>query len=484
MKILLTHPYFQRRDPKQWHAGKPYPPLGTLYAAAYLREQAHDIRVHDTFFADGPESLQPVLDDFKPDVLVIYDDGFNWLTKMCLSTMQEASFDMIRRGKQAGCTVLVCGSDASDHRQRYLETGADAILLGEGEITLGETITRLERGESLESTLGLALLDEGEVRLTGRRPPLKDLDTLPRPAWDLIDLKPYEDRWRLKHGYWSLNMVSTRGCPYGCSWCAKPIYGNQYMMHSPERVVDDIATLKERFDFEHVWFADDIFGLRSDWLQRFAGGLKERKISIRSMIQARVDLLTRPEIVEPMVEAGIDTVWMGVESGSQKIMDAMNKGITVEQVHEATRLLRRHGVKVAYFLQFGYLGETREDIDATLDLVLELQPDDLGISVSYPLPGTPFYEQVKNQLREKTNWTDSDDLALMYRSTFSPDFYRRLHRYVHRRYRTRRGLSALKTLVTTGKGLNRRSLKSMVAIGVHAPAAIIDGFRLKRAEGD
>ncbi|RLE17278.1 MAG: radical SAM protein [Acidobacteria bacterium] len=415
---------------------------------------------------------------------MIYDDGFNWLTKMCLSTMQDAAFEMIRFGREAGCQVFVCSSDASDHRLRYLEHCADAIILGEGEITLGEVIEAIasDPEANLEKIPGLALLNGDEIVLSPPRKTLREPDTLPRPAWDLVELAPYEEMWRTHHGYWSLNLVSSRGCPYSCTWCAKPIYGDQYFLHSPERVVEDLAWLKKHHDFEHVWFCDDIFGLRAEWLEDFADGLEQQRLDIRFMIQARVDLLARPEIVNPLARAGLDTVWMGVESGAQKIMDAMAKGITVEQVREATGLLKSAGVRVAFFLQFGYLGEDQQDIQKTVDLVLDLSPDEIGISVSYPLPGPPFYDTVQAQLGAKTNWTDSGDLALMYQGTFSPEYYRRLHRYVHRRFQTARGLESLRVLLKAPWRLDRSLIRTAAATAYHGPAALVEGLRLKRLE--
>jgi radical SAM superfamily enzyme YgiQ (UPF0313 family) len=484
MKILFTHSYFLRLDSKQWKTAKPYPPLGTLYAMAWLRQLGHDVALHDTMFADGPEDLLPALETHRPDILAIYDDGFNWLTKMCLTTMQDAALEMIRLGREAGCRVVVCSSDASDHRERYLQHGADAIILGEGEITLGEVIDTLANTREIDPTIdGLALLDNGDIICSAPRKTMRQPDTLPRPAWDLIDLHPYEKMWRHHHGYWSLNLVSSRGCPYSCAWCAKPIYGDQYILHSPERVVSDLAWLRRHHDFEHVWFCDDIFGLRADWLEAFADDLEKNELELRFMIQARVDLLARPEIVDPLARAGLETVWMGVESGSQKIMDAMSKGITVEQVREATGLLKAAGVHVAFFLQFGYLGEEREDIEKTIGLVLELLPDEIGISVSYPLPGTPFFETVKAEMGSKTNWTDSDDLALMYRGAFSPAYYRRLHRYLHRRFQTARGIESLKNIMRHPGSVDRAGLRTAAATIVHGPAALLEGFRLGRLEG-
>ncbi len=482
LKILFTHSFFLRLDSKQLETAKPYPPLGTLYAMSWLRELGHEVQLHDATFTAGPEAIREPLERLRPDLVVLWDDNFNWLTKMCLAAMQRAAFETMRLAAEAGARVVVSSSDASDHRQRYLERGAAAVLLGEGELSLGEVAAAIERGSGFETVAGLALLVDGAVRETSRRDAIREPDQLPRPAWDLIDLSAYEEMWRQRHGYWSLNLVSSRGCPYKCSWCAKPLYGNQYYLHSPERVVADLAWLKSRYNFEHVWFCDDIFGLRADWLERFAAGLAAAGITIRSMIQARADLLVREQIREPLVRSGLETVWLGAESGSQKVLDAMRKGITVEDVHVATKALKAAGVRVGFFLQFGYLGETREDIDETLEMLLTLLPDEIGVSVSYPLPGTEFHQQVQAQMGGKTNWESSDDLALMYRGTFSPAYYRRLHRYVHKRFQAARGWASLMALVRRPWQADRRLVRSAILTGYFAPASVVDHLRLRRLE--
>jgi len=189
------------------------------------------------------------------------------------------------------------------------------------------------------------------------------------------------------------------------------------------------------FEFDHIWFADDIFGLKPNWVQEFNAVLKKEGIQIPYKIQSRADLLLKDDTVVCLKESGCDEVWIGAESGSQKILDAMDKGTTVQQIYDSTRLMKEHGLKPCFFLQFGYLGEKWEDIEATLKMVFDLMPQDIGVSVSYPLPGTKFYERVKSELGEKANWSDSDELLLMYKSTFTAQFYKRLHRYIHKRFR-------------------------------------------------
>jgi len=482
VRALFTHPYFLALDPKQAKAAKPYPPLGTLYAAAAVRAAGHEVAFHDTFFAEGAGSLAAPLARTKPDVVVLYDDGFNWLTKMCLSVMEAEALAMVRMAREAGAVVVVSGSDATDHRRRYLEAGASFVLLGDGEPTLVELLGALASGGDVSGIVGLARLEAGAVVETGRRRTPADLDALPRPAWDLLDFSPYEAAWRKRHGRFSLNLVSSRGCPYGCAWCAKPLFGRQYFVHSPERVVSDLAYVASRARVDHVWFGDDIFGLTAAWTGRFADAVEASGRRVPFTIQTRADLVLDDALRKGLVRAGLETAWLGAESGSQRVLDAMNKGLKVEETREAVRRLRADGVRVGLFLQYGYLGETREDIEKTLAMLVELLPDEIGVSVSYPLPGTPFFEQVKAALGEKTNWVDSDDLDPMVPGTFSPAFYRRLHRYTHRLFQSRRGLANARRVLAAPSRASREELRSAAATLVHLPAAVAESFLLRRLE--
>jgi len=240
-----------------------------------------------------------------------------------------------------------------------------------------------------------------------------------------------------------MNMITTRGCPFHCNWCAKPIWGQRYHTRSPENVIAEMRWLKEQYHPDHIWFADDIFGLKPGWLARF-GYLAQAQGGIPFKCLSRADLLVRPGEITALKRAGAEIVWMGAESGSQKILDAMDKGIQVEQIHEAARRLKAEGIRVAFFLQFGYPGETRADIAKTLQLVRECAPDDIGISVSYPMPGTKFFTAVQEQMGDKQNWQDSGDLAMLYHGPFSTDFYRALHGVVHKEFRARKAWRALK----------------------------------------
>ena len=478
--ILFSHSYYYPLDEKQWRKKNPYPPLGTLYAAALMRAEGYEIDLFDTNLLDNPSEIEIKLYDQKPKYLVLYDDGFNYLTKMCLTTMREAAFEMLALGKRHNCTTVVCSSDATDHYEKYLDAGADFVIQGEGELTLKQLIKTLESDEEVDLIQGLIYKENGKSISNGKRPVLKNLDELPTPAWDLVDIEAYKKVWRESPREFTLNIATTRGCPFKCNWCAKPIYGNRYNSHSPEYIVGHIKLLQEKFGVERFWMCDDIFGLKPNWVQQFRDELQKQKVSIRYYIQSRVDLLLKADTIDALAESGLEEVWVGAESGSQKILDAMDKGTKVEQIYEATELLRKKGVRVAFFIQFGYLGETKEDVAKTISMIKNLIPDDLGVSVSYPLPGTKFYEKVKDDLQLKANWTDSDDLAMLFQGTFNSSYYKKLHRYVHKEYRKSRGIYTIKFLLRNPLKMTLRKLRSAILYFYYAPTAFIDFLLLKR----
>jgi radical SAM superfamily enzyme YgiQ (UPF0313 family) len=482
-KILFSHSYFMRFDPKQWATGQPYPPLATIGAAALMREHGYQVSLFDTMFVDDPDEVIKRLAAERPDFFVVYDDGFNYLTKMCLTNMRDAAHRMIRMARQYGCTIILSSSDSTDHYSEYLQKGADFVLLGEGDQSLLELVNAIREGQQDLSTIrGLAYIKDGAPLKTAARPVMRDLDTLPLPAWDLVDIPAYRAIHIEHHGYFSLNVSTTRGCPFKCNWCAKPIYGNRYNARSPHHVVKELKWLKQQYDFDHIWFCDDIFGLKPGWVNEFADLVEKTGLQFHFRIQSRADLLLQENYVAALARAGCDNSWMGAESGSQKILDAMDKGTSVGQIHDATYLLRQYGIRPSFFIQFGYPGETKEDIRKTIRMINRLLPDSLGISVSYPLPGTLFYDRVKAELKDKTNWTDSDELRIMFRNTYHPAFYKQLHRYVHQSYRWHLALQQIKKLISRPAAVTGQSIKQAASIAWYAPMSLLGKLKLSKLE--
>ena len=436
LSILIGHCFFQRFDRKQFERAKPYPPLATLQAAGLLRQAGHEVTLFDATLAESTLEYEQQLAAVKPQVVLFYEDNFNYLSKMCLGKMRRAACDMIASARRAGARVIAAGSDVSDAPEPYLRAGADVVLIGEGLATLLQLLPRLDsdlgahNSELIEGLSGAAALIDGKVTTVhgARVLPTPELDEV--PVWDLVDVDRYRAIWLRAHGYFSLNMAASRGCSFRCAWCAKPIWGNRYLQRSATAVAAEMAHLKRAFNPNHIWFADDIFGFRVDWVSAFASAVQAIGGSLPFTIQTRADLIGTPMALA-LKEAGCVEAWLGAESGSQRILDAMNKGTTVEEILTARVRLKAQGIRVGFFIQIGYLHEQLEDLVATRELIDNARPDDIGVSVSYPLPGTRFYDKVKEQLRDKTRWDESDDLAMMFQGTYSSEFYRAIRDLLH-----------------------------------------------------
>jgi len=449
LSILIGHSYFQNFDPKQLDRAKPYPPLATLQVAALLRRAGHQLSLFDAMLAEGTREFELQLLSVKPALVVLYEDNYNYLSKMCLGKMRSAAGEMIASARRAGARVIAAGSDVSDAPEVYLRLGADVVLRGEGLESLQTLVARLDADPRFDNarlidelTDASALLDDqvvagkpaksrGQViaiQGAGKPAPEKHDETA---AWDLVDMDRYRAAWSRAHGYFSLNMAASKGCSFRCSWCAKPIWGNRYQQRSAEAVAAEMAELKRSFGPDHVWFADDIFGFRAEWVSSFAQALRASDGGVPFNIQTRADLIT-PAMAQALADAGCREAWIGAESGSQRVLDAMNKGTSVQEILTARERLKAHGIRVGFFIQLGYLGEHLDDLLATRALIETARPDDIGVSVSYPLPGTAFHELVREQLGEKTHWDDSRDLAMMFQGTYNSQFYRSIRDLLHR----------------------------------------------------
>jgi anaerobic magnesium-protoporphyrin IX monomethyl ester cyclase len=436
LSILVCHSYFLRLDQKQLERGKPYPPLATLQVAAMLRKAGHQVAFFDAMLAEGTLEYDRRLRATEPQIVLFYEDTFNFLSKMCLGTMRRAACEMIASAHNAGARVIAAGPDVSDAPGPYLRAGADLALIGEGLAALLLLLPRLDarpdaRIEDLiEGLAGVASQSEGKVITSNGAKvlPMAEFDGF--AAWDLVDMERYRALWLKKHGYFSLNMAASRGCSFRCAWCAKPTWGNQYLQRGASEVALEMAHLKRSFAPQHVWFADDIFGFRVDWIADFAAAVRAEDGGIPFTIQTRADLISE-RMAQALQNAGCKEAWIGAESGSQQVLDAMNKGTTVSEIRMARERLKAAGIRVGLFIQLGYMGEQLADIVATRDLLEAARPDEIGVSVSYPLPGTKFYDLVKAQLGGKTHWQESNDLEMMFRGTYTSDFYRAVRNLLH-----------------------------------------------------
>jgi anaerobic magnesium-protoporphyrin IX monomethyl ester cyclase len=436
LSILVCHSYYLRLDRKQQERCKPYPPLATLQVAAMLRKAGHQVSFFDAMLASGVSDYEQALESVQPQVVLLYEDTFNFLSKMCLAEMRGAACRMIGAARAASSKVIVAGPDVSDAPEVYLRAGADVALIGEGLPALLELLPRLDArpsadgAELADGLFGVAALRAGRPVITqgARVLPVGQYDGA--AAWDLADVERYRVLWMQAHGYFSLNMAASRGCSFRCAWCAKPTWGNHYLQRSPRAVALEMAHIKRAFAPEHIWFADDIFGFKVDWVLEFTAQVQAADGGIPFTIQTRADLVS-DRMARALAEAGCREAWLGAESGSQRVLDNMNKGTTIGEILGARERLKAVGIRVGFFIQLGYMGEDLADILSTRDLLEAARPDEIGVSVSYPLPGTKFYEAVKAQLGSKTRWRESNDLEMMFEGTYTSDFYRAIRDLLH-----------------------------------------------------
>lgn len=411
---------------------QPYRPLGTLYAAAALRAAGFSVALFDTMLRNPEQEFAGFFKECNPRIVAIYEDDFNFLTKMCLSRMREVVWSMAKIAHCSAVPVIVHGSDATDRPELFLNRGIDYVLRGEAEQTLVELCSAITRGTDTNGITGLVQTNSTGI-IDSRVQPLSKnpaWDTLPQPPLDLTDFSQYREAWKIVHPYFSVNMVASRGCPFRCNWCAKPISGNRFHLRSAAAVAEEMRQLKADVGAQHIWFSDDVFALNQHWVREFAHEVTARHASLPFKIQSRADLMTS-QTITALKSAGCAEVWMGVESGSQKILDAMDKGLRLSAIEEARWRLKQANIRACYFLQFGYPGERWQELQDTIAFVRNTRPDDIGISFSYPLPGTVFYERVKTQLGIKRNWADSDDLSILFEAEYETHFYRALRNALH-----------------------------------------------------
>jgi anaerobic magnesium-protoporphyrin IX monomethyl ester cyclase len=413
--LLLTHGYFLSEDEKERQIMKPYPPLGLLYLSAFLKTRGYAVEIFDSTFAERSRLVERFAS--ATGTVGIYT------TLMTRRSVLE----IIRAAKAHGWRVILGGPESANYTAEYLESGADAIVIGEGELTLAELLPSLARvgPNRLHDVPGVAFRDEtGAVVQTGERAKLKDLDSLPLPDREAIDHRLYLDAWKTHHGASSINLITARGCPYRCNWCSHAVYGYTHRRRSPAAVADELQAIVDRYDPDQVWYADDVFTISHPWLAEYAAELERRGLHRPFETITRADRLQSEAAVQMLRKLGCYRIWIGSESGSQKILDGMQRGVTVEQVRRSTKLAQAHGIQVGMFLMWGYEGEELEDIAATVDHVKRSNPDVFLTTVSYPIKGTGYFSKVRNKVELPLPWTLASDRDYVVAGRRGKDYYK------------------------------------------------------------
>lgn len=418
MKVLLTHAYYLEDDVKEQQIMRPYPPLGILYISAYLEKHGVSNDVFDSTFS-SKKRFQKYLLEHRPGIVGIY---VNLMTK--LNVLDVISFI---KSNLPQTVVILGGPEVRYSAENFLRNQADYIVIGEGEETMLELVNHLRNSpgdpDGTDTLIpGIAFLNDGNFVQTPERQKLKDLDELPHPNREKIDLHRYLDAWRNTHGKNAISVSTMRGCPYTCKWCSRAVYGLSYRRRSPEKVVEELVSIKENYNPDSLWFVDDVFTISHKWLEKFSSELKRRNITIPYECITRADRMNE-EVVKTLKETGCFRVWIGAESGSQKVIDLMDRRVDVNQVRDMIRLTKRYGIESGTFIMLGYPGETEEDIEETIHHLKESDPDYFTITVAYPIKGTELYQEVEALQTKNLEWTKSTDRDVDFKRTYSRRYY-------------------------------------------------------------
>jgi radical SAM superfamily enzyme YgiQ (UPF0313 family) len=435
--LLLTHGYFLFEDPKERQIMKPYAPLGVLYLCSHLRSKGFDVNVFDTTFSRRQE-LFAFLRAEKPSVLGVYA---NLMTRSNV-------IEILAVAREAGWITVVGGPEPGAYSSEYLQAGADFVVSGEGEITMGELLLALRSGErDFSKVAGVSFLDsDGNFNQNAPRGQIENLDLQPWPARGAIDVHRYVQTWRRHHGSGSVNFITARGCPFRCNWCSHQVFGQSHRRRDPVKVVDEVEWLLGEYQPDMIWASDDVFTINHPWLRNYAAEMRRRGIQIPFECISRADRLS-PEMMDLLAELGCFRMWIGSESGSQRILDAMDRGVKIEQVHKAVEMCRERGIQSGMFLMWGYEGEDLEDIEATIKHVSTSKPDIFFTTVSYPIKGTPYYNRIAQKLIQIGPWGQSSDRELKIQGRHSRNFYSHADKLLREEV-------ALARLLENGSGLD------------------------------
>ena len=446
MDLLLAHGYFLAEDEHERRVMKPYPTLGLLYLSAYLKSKGFAVGVFDSTFQSLAD-FEARLRAERPPVVGLYA---NLMTKFNV-------LKMIPLCKAVDATVVLGGPEPVSYAAEYLARGADVIVVGEGELTVEDLLAR--RFQNLREVPGIIFrAGDGAVVRNPPRPYISNLDALPFPDREAIDGDRYVRVWREHHGLGSVSLICARGCPYHCQWCSHAVYGHTHRRRSPANVVAELEMLLERYQPDQIWYADDVFTIHRRWFFEYAALLRQRGIKVPFECISRADCMNE-DVVRTLAEMGCCRLWIGSESGSQRILDAMRRDADAEDVRAKTKMLQQHGIQVGMFIMLGYEGEEVADLEATTEHLKLAKPDTFLTTVAYPIKGTPYYAEVEARVLARAEWDKVSDRDLTVQGRYSRRFYSFATRWMvnavalHREWRgPRRPLSLARTLANTALG--------------------------------
>jgi anaerobic magnesium-protoporphyrin IX monomethyl ester cyclase len=408
VRVTLVYPFFK---PFNDNSIFRFPPLGLGYIAASLRKHGVSVDLVDCTFLTREEAVTRVKCS-KPQIVGFYS----------MFSMKKTSIEMAKLLRR-DCDLLVVGGPLPTLDPMSYLGVFDVAVLGEGEETMIEIAERYEKGFSFSSVQGIAYKEQGEVKLTPPREYIEDLDSLPFPARDFFDNDAYKRHYLRRFGYSISPLMTSRGCPFSCDFCSRPVFGQSFRSRSAVNVVDEVEKIVG-LGYDRVWFADDCFTLNRERLMEVCDELVRRRMRVGWECLSRVDTMDR-EAAAKMRLAGCVRVFFGIESGTDEVLSLMRKQITVEQARRAVHDAKEAGLQVGAFFIVGYPGENDETILNTVRFASGLPLDYLSFTLPYPIPGTALFARVKNNggfvvddWEEPKNWSLIRH-KLLYHSGFS-----------------------------------------------------------------
>lgn len=420
MKIVLTHGYFLNYDPKELEIMRPYPTLGLLYISSYLKEKKQNCIVVDSTFSTNEKWQNEIL-TIQPTAIAFY---VNLMTKI-----KVLELVLFVKKNLPNCQMIAGGPDVTYNIENYLKNGFDFVVIGEGEQTMLELLQSIQNKSNLSEVSGIAYINNNELIVTSSREKIKELNELPLPDRSSINFDEYLKVWKTHHGKRTANISTQRGCPYTCKWCSTAVYGQSYRRNSAQRVVEEILTLKNLYNVEALWFVDDVFTVSHKWIRELYEEFKKHKLTIDFECITRADRLT-DQVLQQLKEMGCFRIWIGAESGSQNIIDKMDRRVSLKDVKDRMLRTQEFGMEAGTFIMVGYPGETKKDILLTKEYLVTCKPNLLTITKAYPIKGTSLYEEVKNNMGKPMDWISSTDRDIKINLPYSDRFYRHSIRYL------------------------------------------------------
>ncbi len=415
MSIVLTHAYYLYEDPVEAKIMKPYAPLGLLYISGYLNKQGVENHLFDSTFSDQQKQLDFITNK-KPSVVAIYT---NLMTKINVIKLIK----ILNSEAQYGFPKIVLGGpDVSYNIDNYLNTGAHFIVIGEGEETMTELYLAITQNTAVSEVTGIAYLENGALVKTPPRVKMKDLSNLPLPNREGIAIEKYLTVWKENHGKSSMTVSTQRGCPYTCKWCSTAVYGQSYRRRPAKLVVEEMVLLQKKYKPDSIWFVDDVFTVSHKWIKEFHKETQQQGLKIPFECITRAERLN-DEILHLLKEAGCYRIWIGAESGSQKIIDAMDRRVDVNVVKDAIIKTNSFGMETGTFIMLGYPGEDQYDIQETISYLKKANPTYFTITIAYPIKGTSLYSEIEKDITVQPNWETSTDRQIDFKRTYSRKYY-------------------------------------------------------------